>query len=86
MLRYQFPMVKRLLFVFFWLACLGDALASGQTDSVLRRLEEVMADRAAYDAKKEQQLPTLSRMAQRRSLSPAEQYEAHLQLIEAYQK
>ena len=79
-------MVKRLLFVFFWLACLGDALASGQTDSVLRRLEEVMADRAAYDAKKEQQLQTLSRLAQRRSLSPAEQYEAHLQLIEAYQK
>lgn len=79
-------MVKRLLLVFLGLAGFGDALAMGQTDSVLHRLEEVMANRATYDAKKERRLTELTRLAHRRSLSPAEQYAANLQLIEAYQK
>lgn len=60
--------------------------ARGATDSILVRLEAVMAERDVYDNEKEQQLKILTRHARRRSLSPAEQYEASLQLVEAYQK
>src|SRR5690554_5095567 len=79
-------MLKQLLLLFSLLAGATAAVAGTQTDSVLLRLEAVMAERAVYDAEKERQLRALSRLAQRRSLSPAEQYEANLRLIEAYQK
>lgn len=79
-------MLKQLLLISCWLVIAGTALGATPTDSILRRLDEVMANRPVYDAEKEKHLQALARLAQRRSLSPAEQYEAHLQLIEAYQK
>src|SRR5690554_2387793 len=79
-------MAKRLRILFFLLVSVHTASAAVKLDSILLRLERVMAARTVYETEKERQLLTMASYAHTPSLSPMERYEANLRLIKGYQK